>query len=102
MNILSNAVDAIDDKGIIKISTSVFEKYIRISIKDSGHGIPDSLKDKIFDPFFTTKGVGKGTGLGLSISQGIIEKHNGTIEVKSKPGDGTEFIISIPVSQEIS
>ncbi len=102
MNILSNAIDAIDNKGVIKISTSVFKKCIRISIKDSGYGIPENLKDKIFDPFFTTKGVGKGTGLGLSISQGIIEKHNGCIEVQSKSGEGTEFIISIPVSQEIS
>ncbi|MBI5010879.1 MAG: GHKL domain-containing protein [Bacteroidia bacterium] len=102
MNILSNAIDAIDDIGNIMISTYNNDKNIRISIKDSGHGIPESLKDKIFDPFFTTKGVGKGTGLGLSISQGIIEKHNGTIEVQSKSGEGTEFIITIPVNQEIS
>jgi signal transduction histidine kinase len=100
MNILSNAVDAISEKGKITICTSIEGNYVHISIKDSGHGIPESLKDKIFDPFFTTKGVGKGTGLGLSISQGIIEKHNGSIEVKSKPGEGTEFIIVIPVEQD--
>ena len=99
MNILSNAVDAIDDKGTITISTSLKNNNICISIKDSGNGIPENLLEKIFDPFFTTKGVGKGTGLGLSISQSIIEKHKGTIEVKSKPGKGTEFIIELPVSQ---
>jgi signal transduction histidine kinase len=100
MNILSNAIDAIDDKGTISINTYISEEYVRISIKDSGHGIPQNLKEKIFDPFFTTKGVGKGTGLGLSISQSIIEKHNGRIEVKSKSGKGTEFIIILPVKQE--
>jgi len=99
MNILSNAVDAIDDKGTITISTSLKNNNICISIKDSGNGIPENLLEKIFDPFFTTKGVGKGTGLGLSISQSIIEKHKGTIEAKSKPGKGTEFIIELPASQ---
>jgi two-component system, NtrC family, sensor kinase len=98
MNVLSNAIDAINDEGTITISTSIKGSYVQISIKDSGHGIPESLKDKIFDPFFTTKGVGKGTGLGLSISQGIIEKHNGTIEVKSKEREETEFIITLPVN----
>ena len=100
MNILSNAIDAIDEKGTITIRTLLNSDKISISIKDNGHGIPENLKDKIFDPFFTTKGVGKGTGLGLSISQGIIGKHNGTIDLKSWPEVGSEFIITIPVSQE--
>ncbi|MCD4698356.1 MAG: hypothetical protein K8S16_19185 [Bacteroidales bacterium] len=67
-----------------------------MAIRDSGKGIPDEIKTKIFDPFYTTKEIGKGTGLGLSISFGIIEKHNGKIDVISHPGKGTEFIISIP------
>lgn len=99
MNILSNAVDAMDDKGTITISTSLTGDKLKISIKDSGQGIPENLKEKIFDPFFTTKGVGKGTGLGLSISQSIIEKHNGSILVESEKGRGTEFIIMIPIYQ---
>jgi two-component system NtrC family sensor kinase len=70
-----------------------------VSIKDTGQGIPENIKEKIFDPFYTTKGVGKGTGLGLSISQSIIEKHNGSIKVKSAKGKGTEFIISLPLKQ---
>ena len=100
MNILSNAVDAIDEKGTITITTLKKGDQVSISIMDSGYGIPESLMEKIFDPFFTTKEVGKGTGLGLSISQSIIEKHNGTIEVKGKQGEGTEFIISLPVIQK--
>jgi len=99
MNILSNAVDAIDEKGTITINTSISKSFIQISIKDTGQGIPESLREKIFDPFFTTKGVGKGTGLGLSITQSIIEKHKGSINVKSEEGKGTEFIISIPIKQ---
>jgi signal transduction histidine kinase len=97
MNILSNAIDAIEEKGIITISTSKSNGFIRISIKDTGSGIPENFKAKIFDPFFTTKEVGEGTGLGLSISHGIIEKHNGSIKVKSEAGKGSEFIILVPV-----
>ncbi len=100
MNILSNAVEAIEGKGTITIDTRLSGKYVRISIKDSGYGIPENLRDKIFDPFFTTKGVGKGTGLGLSISQSIIEKHQGSINVKSEVGKGSEFIITIQVKQD--
>jgi len=99
MNILSNAVDAIDDKGAITINTSELNKHVQISIKDTGPGIPENIRKKIFDPFFSTKEVGKGTGLGLSISQSIIEKHHGSIDIKSELGKGTEFIISLPVKQ---
>jgi signal transduction histidine kinase len=99
MNIFSNAVDAIEGKGSITINTSISEGYIKIGIVDTGPGIPDNIRGKIFDPFFTTKEVGKGTGLGLSISQSIIEKHKGSIYVKSEQGKGTEFVISLPVKQ---
>jgi signal transduction histidine kinase len=99
MNILSNAVDAIDDKGTITISTLISKRFIYVSIMDTGPGIPENIREKIFDPFFTTKGVGKGTGLGLSITQSIIEKHRGSINVKSEKGKGTEFIIALPVKQ---
>jgi signal transduction histidine kinase len=99
MNLLSNAVDAIDDKGKIMISTSLLSGFLYIKIEDSGYGIPENIKEKIFDPFFTTKGVGKGTGLGLSISQSIIEKHFGSIKVKSEIGKGSEFLIVLPVKQ---
>jgi PAS domain S-box-containing protein len=100
MNILSNAIQAIHKTGTITIKTH-FDKQnneIVISIKDTGPGIPDSIKEKIFEPFFTTKDAGKGTGLGLSITYGIIQQHNGYIELKSNVGKGAEFILRIPAN----
>lgn len=99
MNILSNAIQAIPGEGKIFIKTLQDNNMVKISIRDTGSGMTDEVRKKIFDPFFTTKDVGKGTGLGLSISFGIIQKHNGEIEVFSKPGEGTEFIIKIPITQ---
>ena len=102
MNILSNAIDAIGEKGSIVIKTwqDKPNKKVFISIKDDGIGMSEKDMSNIFNPFFSTKEVGKGTGLGLSISHGIIEQHKGSIEVKSKPGQGAEFIISLPVKQD--
>lgn len=100
MNIISNSIDAIEDKGVITISTSKSFGFIQINIKDSGSGMPENIRAKIFDPFYTTKEVGEGTGLGLSISHGIIEKHGGSISVQSEAGKGTEFIIRLPLTQE--
>lgn len=97
MNIISNAIQAIDGKGDIWIETKKKGLEIVISIRDNGRGIPNKNLSKIFDPFFTTKPVGQGTGLGLSISYGIIEKHNGKILVDSEVGKGTEFKIILPV-----
>lgn len=107
MNILSNAVQAIEGNGSVWISTTVLKEYrgsrenrsgwVQVSIQDSGKGMSPETQDKIFDPFFTTKGVGQGTGLGLSISYGIIQNHGGEIQVRSQVGVGTEFIVIIPV-----
>lgn len=94
MNILVNAVHAIENEGTITISTSCTDNNLTVKIKDTGCGIKEP--DKIFFAGYTTKGVGVGTGLGLAISQKIIEKHNGKIEVKTKLGSGSEFIITIP------
>jgi len=96
INILSNAVDAIETKGTIKITTKAEPNIVTISVKDDGCGMDQAVIDKIFDPFFTTKPVGQGTGLGLSISYGIIQEHGGTIEVRSEKEEGTEFIIKLP------
>ena len=101
MNILSNAIEAITEKGTITIKTweDKPNKQVIISIKDDGSGMSESTQSDLFNPFFTTKEVGKGTGLGLSISHGIIEQHKGSIKVKSKLGEGSEFIISLPLKQ---
>jgi signal transduction histidine kinase len=99
MNILTNAIHAAGDKGTITITTGRLGKEDKIffSIKDSGKGISDELIKRIFDPFFTTKPLGKGVGLGLSISYKIIENHRGSIEVRSKTGQGAEFIVTLPI-----
>jgi two-component system, NtrC family, sensor kinase len=101
MNILSNAIQSISETGRIFINTRVTGDMVKISVKDTGGGMSEEVRKKIYDPFFTTKEVGKGTGLGLYISYGIIEKHNGKIEVFSNVGEGTEFVISIPITQQI-
>jgi len=96
MNLLVNAAHAAGNEGTVSITTALKDQNIIVTIKDSGAGIaPDNLR-KIFDPFFTTKPVGEGTGLGLSISHSIIERHGGTINVTSLPGEGATFTIVLP------
>lgn len=109
MNILANAIDALDDEinknptftPQIRVSTELSgNNNIKIRIADNGSGIPPKVQSKLFDPFFTTKEVGKGTGLGLSISyQIIVDKHHGNLSCNSSPETGTEFIIEIPIRQ---
>jgi signal transduction histidine kinase len=98
MNIIINAADAMKGKGRLTLETGNGEEdgYISISISDTGIGIAPENINRIFDPFFTTKGVGHGTGLGLSVSYGIIQRHNGDINVVSAPGRGTTFTITLP------
>lgn len=101
MNIISNGLQAIptDDygqkHGAIYVSTKDIGHQIQISIRDTGTGMSEEVKQKIFEPFFTTKDVGEGTGLGLSIVFKIIQKHQGKIEVISSPGKGAEFVITL-------
>ena len=96
LNLLRNAVEAIDNNGCIYISTSKEEEIVKIEIKDTGIGIHEQNLSKIFFPFFTIKEAGKGTGLGLSISERIITNLGGKINVKSKIGEGTTFSILLP------
>jgi two-component system NtrC family sensor kinase len=101
LNLLMNATQAIKEPpGEIKIAAQVDpdRQQAVITVEDTGMGIPKEEIDRVFDPFFTTKEVGAGTGLGLSIVYGIIERHEGTISVESKEGEGTRFVIRLPFS----
>jgi len=117
MNIISNAIDALDESNQqrsfaeiqqhpnrIQISTKVMDdNWVAIYISDNGRGVCETLGPKLFDPFFTTKPIGKGTGLGLSISyQIIVEKHGGRLYCQPVSGKGIEFVIEIPIRQQVS
>jgi signal transduction histidine kinase len=102
LNIMTNAIHAIQDRwkeksgGLLIIRTREMQDSVEISIKDNGIGMTEETKRKLFEPFFTTKEVGVGTGLGLSIAWKTVMKHNGSIDVQSFIGEGTEFIITLP------
>lgn len=116
MNLLSNAIDSLEEKlhqhlaegdrsftPRICIDTEHCSPYVRIRIADNGLGIPESLQSRLFDPFFTTKPVGKGTGLGLAISyQIVVERHQGKMTCHSVPRQGAEFALEIPMSRLVS
>lgn len=99
MNVISNAIDAIEGQGEITIITDKADSMFSLTVTDTGNGVPEEIQDRIFEPFFTTKPVGQGTGLGLSISYGIVKKHGGEIGIESKPGRGTKMMIAIPWKQ---
>lgn len=107
LNLVNNAFYAVtlrhskgDDsyQPTVWVSTKNLGDKIEISVKDNGNGIPDSIKEKIFQPFFTTKPTGQGTGLGLSLSYDIVKAHGGELKVETKEGEGSEFIIQLPVT----
>ena len=97
LNLVTNAIDAIGKEGTVTVRSRFAKDGIRVTVADTGPGIPENLQRMIFDPFYTTKSAGKGTGLGLWISYNIIEKMGGEISVKSQAGQGTEFIIHLPI-----
>jgi two-component system, NtrC family, sensor kinase len=105
LNLVMNARDAMQGGGTLTVITSRHEGQVRVSVSDTGYGIPDHVLPRIFDPFFTTKndpsftaeGGRKGTGLGLSVSYGIVREHGGEIEVESTPGRGTRFLLTFPL-----
>jgi two-component system NtrC family sensor kinase len=106
MNLITNAVQAIKSKPVLAeeeflwVTTWKEDDNVKISIKDSGSGMPEEVKQKIFEPFYTTKDVGEGTGLGLSIVFRIIENHQGSIDVFTNINQGTEFIITLPLHKK--
>jgi len=100
LNILENAIDAVDRDGCIEVTTGKGKDgFVWLSVVDSGPGIPPEIRDKLYDPFMTTKPPGEGTGLGLSIAYSIVGKLGGTIGMESEPGHGAKFTVRLPVGQ---
>jgi signal transduction histidine kinase len=111
LNLITNAAHAISkklgkmptEKGKITVSTSGQGEWVEVRITDTGTGIPEEIRERVFDPFFTTKEVGKGTGQGLAIAHSVIvEKHGGSITFETVEGEGTTFIIRLPVNPAAS
>ena len=111
LNIVVNAAHAIGDttesgagaRGTITVSTRRDDDWVEIRISDTGAGIPEEIRSQIFDPFFTTKAVGKGTGQGLSIARSVIvDKHGGALRFESVAGEGTTFIIRLPLAGSVA
>ena len=99
INLVMNAIHAMPGGGVLKLSLAPDRGMVRLTVADTGHGMPRDVIAKVFDPFFTTKEFGKGTGLGLTVVKGIIEEHSGTIEVESEPERGTTFTICLPIDK---
>lgn len=102
VNIVLNAAEAMDGNGVLTLSTSLNrdETYVDVKFSDTGHGIKEEDKKRLFEPFFSTKEIGKGTGLGLAISYSIIQKHQGSIEVKSETEKGSTFTVKLPIMRQ--
>ena len=102
VNIIMNAADAMNGKGILTLITRSAETgdYVEAGVIDTGSGMSPEQLEKVFDPFYTTKEAGKGTGLGLSISYGIIQEHGGTIKVSSRIGEGSTFTVTLPINKD--
>jgi signal transduction histidine kinase len=114
INLVLNAADAMPEGGDVHIETSCIEgskidtitslseeqTYVRLTVSDCGHGIPENILDRIFEPFFTTKGLERGTGLGLSTAYGIVRNHNGVIAVESEVDQGARFFVYLPAVAE--
>jgi PAS domain S-box-containing protein len=96
INLVMNAVHAMPDGGTLRIGLAPEKQMVKLTIADTGHGIPRDVIEKVFEPFYTTKEFGQGTGLGLTVVKGIIEEHQGSIVVESREGKGTTFTILIP------
>ena len=94
MNLVTNAIDAMPEGGLLKIAAKTQDGDVTIRVEDNGKGIPPENLGKIFEPFYTTKN--QGLGLGLSIARAIMERHGGRIDAHSEPGSGTNFILVIP------
>jgi two-component system NtrC family sensor kinase len=100
LNLITNAIQAMKNGGIIEFRRFDEKNFICIEVADSGCGIDDKVINKIFEPFFTTKTVGEGTGLGLSITYSLVKQHGGEISVSSTSNEGSVFVVKIPVKKQ--
>lgn len=107
LSLLTNAFNAVLEKKksniegyepVVSFSTKKINEKVELKVRDNGNGIPRKVQDKIFQPFFTTKPTGQGTGLGLSLSYDIVKAHGGELKVETKEGEGSEFIVEIPLT----
>ncbi len=98
INLIMNAIHAMPDGGQLRIGMAPADDMVKLTVADTGHGIPQEVIARVFDPFFTTKEFGKGTGLGLTVVKGIIEEHHGSITAESQEGKGTTFTVLLPKS----
>ena len=98
MNLLDNAAQAMGGKGRITVAVRCDKEYVVISVRDTGPGMNEETRKRIFDPFFTTKPRGKGLGLGLAITWQLVQRNGGTIDVNSRDGQGSEFMLRLPLS----
>lgn len=101
MNLMNNAVDAMAQGGELRIRTLGLGKEVVLEVQDTGPGMTREIRAKLFEPFFTTKSKEGGTGLGLAICQGLVQSHEGRIEVESEPGRGSLFRVAIPALQAV-
>ena len=99
VNLLENAMQATPQGGVITLAGSCHGDLLRLSVRDSGPGITAEMQARIFEPFFTTKG--QGTGLGLAIALGVARAHGGGIDLISEPGAGAEFVMTLPLAQDV-
>jgi len=97
LNLITNAIQAIDAEGDIWVKMGCSQNTVWVEIEDTGRGVPDDIENKIFEPFFSTKDVGEGTGLGLSISYSIVQQHGGAIKVLKRDGGGSIFRVELPL-----
>jgi signal transduction histidine kinase len=106
LNLINNAFYTVSEKAKLRatsyeprvvVATKKLDGKVEITVTDNGNGIPKTITDKIFQPFFTTKPTGQGTGLGLSLAYDIVKAHGGEIKVETKEGEGSEFVIQLPV-----
>ena len=101
MNLITNAVDAMESGGTLTVSGRRVDDRVLIRVQDTGMGIPEAIRARIFEPFFTTKVVGKGTGIGLAVVKREMDRHHGLVTVNSQVGIGTEFVLDFPTDCNI-